>query len=118
MTTDTVMRSIPADLLARMDEIGEDRPIGSIQPGWWIRCVRDDNNTREWVYVVMWLHGKGVSTGRIGAQLYGISPDEPDCLIDTGIFYAEQPICCITKAQAKKLGLTDPRKSAAEEARQ
>lgn len=108
MTTETVMHSLPPELVARMDEISDDHEAGHVQPGWWMRTIRDDD-TREWVYIVLVMDGKHIPTGRKVMQFGGISPDEPDCLNEMRT-YASQPVCCLTKPQARKLGLTDPRK--------
>lgn len=109
MGTETVMRSMDAELVTRLDDISEDREAYRVQPGWWLRTIRDDD-TREWVYIVMWMHGQQVTTGRKTVHLIGISPDEPDVCHEMAA-YREQAVCCITKAQANKLGLGDPRKT-------
>jgi hypothetical protein len=105
--TETVMRSLDAELVARMDDLAQDKEAYRIQPGWWLRTIRADG-TREWAYVVMVLSGKQHGTGLAIVELNAVSPDEPDVLLECP-GYAGDPACCLTKAQARKLGLVDPR---------
>jgi hypothetical protein len=90
----------PALPLEQMREAAEKRAISRVDVGWWV-CTWD-YETEIWGRVTAWQDLTGEQTGKKYRRLFTREPDGKQGWVHT---LAHEPVLCLTKADAAKLGL-------------
>lgn len=100
MTTQDEGRSAP-DLLMQGSELGKERELRTVRPGWWIHAY--DGDEAEWLEVFYAAWGTHVPSQQKMTRVLARGADSESAEI---FELSSNLVRCCTKAEAKKAGLS------------